>query len=713
MLSPLRADGSIIWIQWITRGLFDDSGNLVEIQSTGRDVTEQRRAEQELEHHAEYQTIAADLSSNLLKDGPESIDNTIEAALSRIGEFQDLDFVSFRWRDTQGRWTQSHTWGRTGTPFRRGRALSEDEAGVSWPAQRMLRGEVIRFESLEDLPPEAAAFREYFEQLGIRSCILVPLLYRADLVGSIQAGTYGRSSSWTDQSASELQALGEIVSAAYTRSRAQAALLERETELAHSQKIAGVGSYFFFPKNGGYSSSPEFDAIQGLDRDSERSAEAWTRHLHPEDRARVLATFRNALERESGYASEYRFIRDDGTVLTLVDRGEIERDEHGNVERVCGTVLDVSEQRRIEVELTQALKELQTLKRQLEVENVYLREEARLAQGSDLIVGESPALQQCLQLVERVAPTDVTVLIDGETGTGKELIARTIHELSGREGPLVTVNCTVLPANLIESELFGHEKGAFTDAKSRKTGRLELAKRGTLFLDEIGELPLELQPKLLRALQEGEFERVGGVETLTFDGRVIAATNRDLEAAVAHGEFRPDLFFRLNVFRVTVPPLRARREDIPSLAKHFVAKHAGGVGREVKSISIRMLDHMAARDWPGNIRELESFVQRALIVGDGPVLNISPHPATPQDQPEQAPAGQGWQRLEDVERAHVLRVLGETGWAVEGEQGAARRLGLAPSTLRSRMKKLGIVRESDQSSAAGRRAGEVASTPVG
>ncbi len=408
----------------------------------------------------------------------------------------------------------------------------------------------------------------------------------------------------------------------------------------------------------------------------------------------------NSLEGESTFVNEFRLIRGDGTVRIVQDRREVERDEDGVPERFFGTVLDVTELRRTEQELSRALHELEVLKDQLEVENVYLSEEVRLARGSDLIVGVSPALQQCLRMAERVAPTDATVLILGETGTGKDLIARRIHELSGREGPLVSVSCAALPANLIESELFGHEKGAFTGAQSRKPGRLELAERGTLFLDEIGEVPLELQPKLLRALQEREFQRVGGVETLTFDGRVIAATNRDLEEAVAQGEFRPDLFFRLNVFPVTVPSLRERREDIPLLAKHFVAKHAEGVSREVQSISGRMLDHLAARDWPGNIRELESFVQRALIVGDGPVLDLGEIPTTSPDQPEQAPAGQGWQRLEDVERAHVLRVLEETGWAVEGEQGAARRLDLAPSTLRSRMKKLGIRRKSHQSAAA-------------
>ena len=271
-------------------------------------------------------------------------------------------------------------------------------------------------------------------------------------------------------------------------------------------------------------------------------------------------------------------------------------------------------------------------------------------------------------------------------------MARALHDLSGREGPLVSVHCGALPANLIESELFGYEKGAFTGAQSRKPGRLELADRGTLFLDEIGELPLELQPKLLRALQEREFERVGGTATLRFEGRVVAATNRNLEEAVARGELRSDLYYRLNVFPVSVPPLRERKQDMPFLAKHFAAKHGKALGRQVKRISSRMLDHMATRNWPGNVRELESFVQRALIVGKGPVLQLAdPLPPAPSGS-ERAPARETGQRLEDVEREHVWRVLQETNWVVEGERGAAARLGLAPSTLRSRMKKFGIRR---------------------
>lgn len=310
------------------------------------------------------------------------------------------------------------------------------------------------------------------------------------------------------------------------------------------------------------------------------------------------------------------------------------------------------------------------------------------------IVGESPVLHRCITLIERVAPTPVAVLILGETGTGKELIARAIHVSSRRKGRMVSINCAALPANLVEAELFGYEKGAFTGASGRKPGRFELAKEGTLFLDEVGELPLELQPKLLRVLQRSRFEPLGGTEMVAFTGRVLAATSVDLEEAVARGEFQAALFFRLNVFPIQVPSLRERREDIPLLAEHLALKHADALGIRLTGISDRLLEHLISREWPGNIRELESFVQRALIVGEGPVLDLSDSLLRSHElSPPPALTEERGSLLHQVERTHILRILGESGWVVEGKHGAARRLGLAPSTLRSRMKKLGIGRD--------------------
>ncbi|AWM40434.1 Formate hydrogenlyase transcriptional activator [Gemmata obscuriglobus] len=330
----------------------------------------------------------------------------------------------------------------------------------------------------------------------------------------------------------------------------------------------------------------------------------------------------------------------------------------------------------------------------LQQQNVYLQEELKAAHNFDEIVGQSPALVSVLQRVSKVAGTDSTVLITGETGTGKELVARAVHSASPRKAkPLIKLNCAALPTHLVESELFGHEKGAFTGAVARKPGRFELADGGTLFLDEVGELSLEAQAKLLRVLQEREFERVGGTAPVKVDVRVIAATNRDLAQLVKEGAFRADLLYRLNVFPVRLPALRERPGDIPLLVRFFVTKFAGRLGKRIERVSGDTLDALVGYDWPGNIRELENVIERAAILSDGPELVIDPD-VLPVTRGGAAPAGAGGQSLVAVEADHIRSVLAQTGWVIEGPNGAATVLGLHPNTLRSRMKKLGILRPS-------------------
>ncbi len=321
----------------------------------------------------------------------------------------------------------------------------------------------------------------------------------------------------------------------------------------------------------------------------------------------------------------------------------------------------------------------------------------KLAHGFGEIVGEDPNLRRCLEAVEKVAPTDVPVLVLGETGTGKELIARAIHKLSSRsDKPIVSVNCPALPATLIESELFGHEKGAFTGADARRLGRFEIANGGTIFLDEIGELPLDLQAKLLRVLQTGEFERLGGVETLKTDVRLIAATNRELQAEIERGAFRADLYYRISAFPITLPPLRDRRDDIPLLAEHFVHKHAEWLDKEITAISASMLRELMNYSWPGNIRELESVIERALISLEGStVLTLSGPIRWVESEEHDEPMRpvHDISDLASMERSHIFKVLDRTGGKISGPEGAAALLGIPPSTLRSKMKRLGIERD--------------------
>jgi PAS domain S-box-containing protein len=343
----------------------------------------------------------------------------------------------------------------------------------------------------------------------------------------------------------------------------------------------------------------------------------------------------------------------------------------------------------------------------LQAQNLYLQEEIKSVHNFEEIVGASPALQKVLESVNRVAPTDASVLIWGETGTGKELIARAIHSTSARANkPFIKINCAALPAGLVESELFGHERGAFSGAIQRRIGRFELAHGGTIFLDEIGEVPKDVQVKLLRVLQEREFERVGGNQTIKCDVRVIAATNRILEKAIQEGEFRADLYYRLNVFPINMPALRERTEDIPLLVRFFAQKYGPRVGRRIETVDAQTLQRLCAYQWPGNIRELENIIERALILSTTPLLRIDPEavglsvnapvpvqvPTPGRDEPDSDEEAAEGGDLNSVQRTHILNILRDTNWVIEGRRGAAVRLGVKPATLRHRMKKLGITR---------------------
>jgi transcriptional regulator with GAF, ATPase, and Fis domain len=340
----------------------------------------------------------------------------------------------------------------------------------------------------------------------------------------------------------------------------------------------------------------------------------------------------------------------------------------------------------MEERLKEQLDEIEALKQRLERENIYLQEEIKLLVEHTDIVGQGPAMKKVLSRAEQVARTDSTILLLGETGTGKDLLARAIHRLSSRKNrPMMTVNCASLPPTLIESELFGREKGAYTGALTRMVGRFELADGSTLFLDEIGELPLELQSKLLRFLEEGSFERLGSTKPLHVDVRIIAATNRNIEQEVKEGKFRQDLFYRLNVFPIVIPPLRERPEDIPLLVRAIVKDFQKKMGKEVESIPKRTMQALQSYSWPGNVRELRNLIEHAMILSRGKTLDI---PVPKRASSEIYAVG----KLEDMERMHVTAVLEKTGWRISGQGGAAEILGLKRTTLQAKMKKLDITR---------------------
>ncbi|MCP3869631.1 MAG: PAS domain S-box protein [Gammaproteobacteria bacterium] len=391
---------------------------------------------------------------------------------------------------------------------------------------------------------------------------------------------------------------------------------------------------------------------------------------------------------------EFRIVRHDGEVRWIEHACQAVIGNHNEFLGYRSSNRDITKRKNYEEELRKALFEVELYREQLEVESAYLQEEIKLSYNHDNIIGDSDALQQVLYKIEQIAITDTTVLLLGETGTGKELFARAIHNTSQRKNrPLVKINCATLPADLIESELFGHEQGAFTTALSKQIGRFEVADKATIFLDEIGELPLELQAKLLRVVQEGEFERLGSTKTMKVDVRIIAATNRDLKTDVEKGRFRQDLWYRLNVFPITLPPLRDRLDDIPQLTRHFTDHFARKQAKKINTISTAVINKLQQYSWPGNIRELENVIERAVINTANATLHLADElkqPATRGEVPGTTGKEAEGKTLEEVERDYIIHVLETVHWKVSGKNSASEILGLKRSTLRARMDKYNI-----------------------
>jgi len=467
-------------------------------------------------------------------------------------------------------------------------------------------------------------------------------------------------------------------------------LQRRQAYLTEAQKLSHTGSFGWNPLTGEISWSDETFRIFQLDPETRPTLDLILRYVHPEDVPAVQEVIERATASGKGFDFNHRLLTAGGEIRHVHVLGSPIEDESGNSEFV-GAITDITERRDANAALERAFDEIRALKDQLYKENLALKEEIDRSSMFEEIVGASPALHSVLSRVSKVAPTDSTVLITGETGTGKELVARAVHKRSARsERPFISVNCAAIPPSLLAAELFGHEKGAFTGALQRRLGRFELANGGTIFLDEIGELSGETQITLLRVLQEREFERVGGHEKIRADVRVIAATNRDLEAAIAGGTFRNDLYYRLNVFPISVPPLRERKEDIPMLVEYFVDRYATKAGKKIRRINSELMDRLITYPWPGNIRELQNVIERSVILCDTEDFSVdeswlSPAAVIPTNDKRLLT-----KQLESQEKEMIEAALTDSKGRVSGSSGAAAKLGIPPSTLESKIRTLKI-----------------------
>jgi transcriptional regulator with GAF, ATPase, and Fis domain len=532
---------------------------------------------------------------------------------------------------------------------------------------------------------------EYVRAKRARSVLCLPIVKQTKLIGALYLENNLTPRAFTSDRVAVLDVLASQAAISLENASLYSDLQRSEDFLAEAQSISHTGSFGWSVSSGEIYWSEETYNIFQYDRAVKPTLELVFQRIHPDERDLVQRTIDRASEARANFDFEHRLLMPDGSVKYLHVLARALDPSSGNLEYV-GAVTDVTAARRAEDDLRNAFDEIRKLKDQLYKENIALREEIDKASMFEEIVGISPALHAVLSRVSKVAPTDSSVLITGETGTGKELIARAVHKRSQRSSrAFVTVNCAAIPRDLIGSELFGHEKGAFTGATQRRLGRFELAEGGTMFLDEIGELPAETQIALLRVLQEHEFERVGGTGSIRTNVRVIAATNRDLQAAIAASTFRSDLFYRLNVFPIEVPPLRERREDIPVLVEYFIDRYARKAGKNIRGVNKKSLELLQSYRWPGNIRELQNVIERSVIVCDTENFSVDESWLSRQPVATERNKELGlFKRLPSQEKAVIEAALRESGGRVSGPSGAAAKLGIPGSTLDSKIRSLKI-----------------------
>jgi transcriptional regulator with GAF, ATPase, and Fis domain len=692
-----------------------------------------RRKAREIEERSQFEALITDFSTRFMNIDAD-IDAITDEVLGELGEFLGTDRVAYLEVDPgKHSLIPTRQWFAQGIEQDRSVQYVDVSARFPWLIEEIIKNNPVRIDDMDQFPDAATNERQYCQNLGIQSFTMVPATVGGETVAAMALDNFTSPQKWTGGMIQRLQIVTGMIASAQDRVRRQheigvlrrfehalsdisSAFVNLKPEKVDDQIDTGLATA------GQALNADIVTLLQLLDNNIEVkyewASESWDREvfkgvnisqrfpwlverlrqnepicvsaisdLPPEASAKRVFMEQAGLHSAVFVPFEVRGKLAGHLGINMVSQMTWSKELVRRL-RLLGEVFGQALSRRdAELKLRSSLKEIESLKEQLQQENLYLREEARLTHSYGEIIGESAALRAALIKVEQVAATNSTVLILGETGTGKELLARAIHKLSSRKDKvMIKVNCAALPSSLVEAELFGREKGAYTGALTKELGRFEVADGSTILLDEIGELSLELQAKLLRVLQDGEFERLGSSKTHKVDVRVLAATNRDLIKAVENKEFREDLFYRLNVFPIEVPPLRDRVEDIPQLVWAFVKEFAGTMGKSIESIPSTAMDSLKNYGWPGNVREVRNIIERAMIVSNGPTLEI--------DLPERAATSGQSKQLADVEREHIQAVVQAAGWRIRGVGGAAEILGLKATTLEARMKKLGLQRAS-------------------
>ena len=638
-----------------------------------------------LTDRVQFETLLSDISAQLIAVGSDRLGETVRSALDAVRRFFRADRCALlSVSDDLEKVHVAHAAYADGIP----QVPGDIDLGLLFPWLRerlVVDRKPVAIPRWADVPPEAALDRASAEAMPTRSTLAIPIEAGPARLHVILINTAREDREWPQEYVPRLRLLGEMLVNALERGRGLDRAHEQAARVAAAVHAAELGFAEWTPGT----ERPYLDGrlcdLLGIGADEVAKApELWVARMQAGGRPAVAESRRQLLAGEIERACvEYRYDHPRRGLIWLRHSSRRVEGEPGQGARIIEAIEDVTEYK-------QALEDVQRLRERLERENVYLRQEAKRILGPERIVGRGPAIRRTLALAEQVATTDSTVLLLGETGTGKERIASHIHECSRRrDRPMIMVNCSAIPTPLMESELFGREKGAYTGALSKQVGRFELAHGSTLFIDEIGELPVEVQVKLLRVLENRTIERLGNPKPISVNVRIIAATHRDLAAAVRDGRFREDLYYRLNVFPISIPPLRERREDIPLLIQAFVEEIAATMGKRIDEVDSASVEALVAYEWPGNVRELRNVVERAMIMTTGPTLWI--------DAP-QIDAGEAASRTDPTtaERTRILRVLHETGWRIRGPHGAAARLGLKPTTLESRIKKLRLTRPGTQ-----------------